>query len=74
MEPLFLFSFQVKNTGEECTGTVRIFLAPTLNESLKPFSFTEQRHLMIELDKFTATSKYKIQPSDIYFSLIQRRS
>lgn len=38
-------------------GTVRIFLAPVLDENGQQLSFDDQRRLMIELDKFTQACK-----------------
>ena len=36
-------------------GTVRIFIAPKLDERGLPFPFRAQKDLMIEMDKFTVT-------------------
>lgn len=44
--------------GQSVMGTVRIFLAPTVNEDGEPLAFDEQRRLMVELDKFTAGCEY----------------
>nr|ACC69184.1 pro-phenol oxidase [Bombyx mandarina] len=48
------YVIEVNNTGgSSVMGMFRIFIAPTVDESGKPFSFDEQRKLMIELDKFS---------------------
>jgi hypothetical protein len=39
------------------TGTVRIFLAPKLDEQGDALLFDEQRTLFFQLDKFTTTCK-----------------
>lgn len=39
-------------------GTVRIFMAPTLDEAGQALPFEDQRRLMIELDKFTQNCEY----------------
>ncbi|CAK1590052.1 unnamed protein product [Parnassius mnemosyne] len=50
----FNYVIQVNNTtGRNTMGTVRIFMAPTVDENGTPLSFDEQRKLMIELDKFS---------------------
>lgn len=57
------FSYRVKvnnTTGAEKMGTVRIFMAPKCDERNREMRFTEQRLLMIELDRFTVTSEYRI--------------
>ncbi|KAK6640549.1 hypothetical protein RUM44_012245 [Polyplax serrata] len=47
------------NTGQNRVGTVRIFLAPKLDERGLPWLFVDQRHLFIELDKFAVALKSK---------------
>ncbi|KAJ0173370.1 hypothetical protein K1T71_011546 [Dendrolimus kikuchii] len=50
----FTYVIDVNNTtGQTVMGTVRIFIAPTKDDSGQPLPFEEQRKLMIELDKFT---------------------
>jgi hypothetical protein len=51
------FSYRIKVTNSTKTSqdiVFRIFLAPIKDHSGRPFSFREQRLLMIELDKFVA--------------------
>lgn len=56
---LFVYSIQVNNaTGNQVMGTCRIFLAPKFDERGLPMLFRDQKHLMVELDKFTVTCKY----------------
>ena len=51
----FVYTIRVQNTkNQQLVGTVRIFIAPALRESEIPMTVTEQRHLMIELDRFVA--------------------
>ncbi|PZC75388.1 hypothetical protein B5X24_HaOG206118 [Helicoverpa armigera] len=51
----FTYVLEVNNTsGQGVMGTVRIFMAPTVNEQGEPLGFDEQRRAMVELDKFTA--------------------
>lgn len=40
-------------------GTVRLFMAPVVDENGTPLTFDEQRKLMMELDKFTHASQYR---------------
>nr|BAM76811.1 prophenoloxidase 1 [Mythimna separata] len=50
----FNYVIEVNNTsGQGAMGTVRIFMAPTVNENGEPLAFDEQRRAMVELDKFT---------------------
>ncbi|CAH0713396.1 unnamed protein product, partial [Brenthis ino] len=50
----FEYVIEVNNSsGSGAMGTVRIFLAPVLDENGQQLSFDDQRRLMIELDKFT---------------------
>lgn len=50
----FVYEFKVSNsTGAPKQGTARIFIAPKVDERGTNLSFTEQRLLFIELDKFT---------------------
>ncbi|XP_039745914.1 phenoloxidase subunit 1 [Pararge aegeria] len=50
----FNYVIDVNNSsGSDMMGTVRIFMAPILDEGGNQLSFDEQRRLMIELDKFT---------------------
>lgn len=52
----FMYNIEVENTTNSVkTGTVRIFMAPTINSDGKNFQFKDQKNLMIELDKFTTT-------------------
>ncbi|XP_065204198.1 phenoloxidase 2-like [Planococcus citri] len=51
----FEYEIKVKNTlSKDVTGTVRIFLAPHVDESGMQMNFNGQRRMFIELDKFTA--------------------
>ncbi|XP_068623413.1 phenoloxidase subunit 1-like [Battus philenor] len=50
----FNYVIEVNNTTRQSTiGTVRIFMAPIIDDNGSPMSFEDQRKLMIELDKFT---------------------
>lgn len=49
----FRYELDILNSASSAqTGTVRIFLAPRLNEIREPFELNDQRHLFMELDKF----------------------
>nr|ANZ03352.1 phenol oxidase 2 [Rhodnius prolixus] len=48
----FNYKIQISNTGKNKTGTVRIFLAPKVDERGVPWLYRDQRNLFIELDKF----------------------
>ncbi|KAK9503579.1 hypothetical protein O3M35_010108 [Rhynocoris fuscipes] len=48
----FKYKIQVSNSGNNKTGTVRIFLGPKVDERGVPWLFRDQRNLFIELDKF----------------------
>ncbi|XP_065204196.1 phenoloxidase 2-like [Planococcus citri] len=51
------FEYEIKVTNtlpNDVTGTVRIFMAPHVDESGLPMTFNGQRRMFIELDKFTA--------------------
>lgn len=39
-------------------GMVRIFMAPKFNDRGQEFPFSEQRKLMVEMERFIATSKF----------------
>ncbi|XP_049851214.1 phenoloxidase 2-like isoform X2 [Schistocerca gregaria] len=49
----YVFLIQVDNSGPTRMGTMRIFLAPKFDERRRPMLLRDQRHLFIELDKFT---------------------
>ncbi|XP_030032401.1 phenoloxidase subunit 1 isoform X2 [Manduca sexta] len=50
----FQYVIEVNNTtGGNLMGTVRIFMAPKVDDNGQPMSFNKQRRLMIELDKFS---------------------
>ncbi|ODM96378.1 Phenoloxidase subunit 1 [Orchesella cincta] len=52
----FTYGIQVTNqTRTDVQATVRIFMAPKLDENGDKFSFFVQRHLFFEMDKFTTT-------------------
>ncbi|XP_067015429.2 phenoloxidase 1 [Anabrus simplex] len=53
----FTYIIKASNKGKDCKGTVRIFLAPTIDERGVPLQFREQKNLFIELDKFTVDLK-----------------
>lgn len=63
----FEIKIQVANNGQARQGTVRIFLAPTMDERGVPFLFNDQRRLMIELDRFV----HNFQPKN---NTVTRRS
>ncbi|CAL8122997.1 unnamed protein product [Orchesella dallaii] len=50
----FTYGIQVTNqTRADVQATVRIFMAPKLDENEDKFPYYEQRHLFFEMDKFT---------------------
>ncbi|XP_021955351.1 phenoloxidase 2 [Folsomia candida] len=50
----YTFTISVRNnTNAPRTGTVRIFMAPRLNEHNEQFPMVQQRRLFFQLDKFT---------------------
>ncbi|XP_050442444.1 phenoloxidase 2-like [Adelges cooleyi] len=49
----FSYKIIVENNGDQRMGTVRIFIAPKYDERGLPFLFRDQRHLFVELDKFS---------------------
>lgn len=53
----YIYAVKVNNSGPPRTGTVRIFMAPKLNEEGHPMLFREQKNLFIEMDKFTVQLK-----------------
>lgn len=58
----FTYSINItNNTGQQTTGTCRIFIAPINDEHGIPFLFRDQRLMMIELDKFTITCESFVQ-------------
>ncbi|XP_046607726.1 phenoloxidase 1-like [Neodiprion virginianus] len=63
----FNYRITVINQSSARMGTVRIFMAPDKDERGLPFTFREQRLLMIELDKFTVN----LRPGK---NIIERRS
>ncbi|XP_046734049.1 phenoloxidase 1-like [Diprion similis] len=64
----FKYRLAVNNQGNVAKmGTVRIFMAPKLDERGLPFSFRDMKNLMIEMDKFTVT----LRPGN---NTIERRS
>lgn len=57
------FEYIIKVNNDKSTqvrGTMRIFLAPKFNEKGEEFKFAELRLLMIEMDRFTVNSEFKI--------------
>ncbi|XP_065204184.1 phenoloxidase 1-like [Planococcus citri] len=51
----FEYKIEVENTlHHDVIGTVRIFLAPHVDETGSPNTFNGQRRMFIEMDKFTA--------------------
>lgn len=55
----FTYEIQVDNaTGQATQGTCRIFLGPKFDERGLPWLFRDQKHLMVELDRFTVPRKY----------------
>ncbi|XP_068086719.1 phenoloxidase 1 [Anabrus simplex] len=48
----FTYHIQVENSGQARRGTVRIFMAPKLDERGVPFVFRDHRLFFAELDKF----------------------
>jgi len=64
----FEYHFTVRNgRPTNVTGTVRIFIAPKLDEQGDPLPFFEQRHLFYQLDKYTTV----LRPGD---NVLERRS
>ncbi|XP_046738982.1 phenoloxidase 1-like [Diprion similis] len=54
----YIYRIQVNNkSGTNKIGTCRIFLAPKQDELGRPMVFTDQKNMMIELDKFTVNLK-----------------
>ncbi|KAJ8679162.1 hypothetical protein QAD02_014949 [Eretmocerus hayati] len=54
----FSYTFTIQNSNDrELIGTLRVFIAPRLDEKGQNLPFNEQRKLMIEMDKFTAKLK-----------------
>ncbi|XP_043262276.1 phenoloxidase 1 [Colletes gigas] len=52
----FTYTIIVNNRNNALRrGTVRIFIAPKEDERGLPFLYNQQRHLMIEMDKFTVS-------------------
>ncbi|XP_076636736.1 phenoloxidase subunit A3 isoform X2 [Colletes latitarsis] len=52
----FTYTIIVNNRNNSLRrGTVRIFIAPKEDERGLPFLYNQQRHLMIEMDKFTVS-------------------
>lgn len=57
----FTFIVNVNNKKEAAAkGTVRIFIAPKTDERGQPIPLVEQRRLMAEMDRFTATREIQI--------------
>lgn len=55
----FTYSIEVmNNSGVQKLGMVRVFLATKFDENGNALNFTDQRLLMIELDKFQATCEF----------------
>lgn len=57
------FKYAIKVNNEKATqmrGTVRIFLAPRFDEQGKEFKFSEQRLLMIEMDRFEVNCNFAL--------------
>lgn len=53
----FRYKIEVENKSDVAKqGTVRLFLAPKYNERNLLLTFSEQRLLMIEMDRFVAQS------------------
>lgn len=58
----FSYTITVNNKkGTIATGTVRIFIAPKTDEQGHAIPLVEQRRLMTEMDRFTATCKQTIE-------------
>lgn len=56
--PVFTYRITANNRNNTTQrGTVRIFMAPKVDESGIPFTFAAQRLLMIEMDKFIVNRK-----------------
>ncbi|KAK9869376.1 hypothetical protein WA026_003133, partial [Henosepilachna vigintioctopunctata] len=53
----FTYEITVNNQGNDRMGTCRIFLAPKYDERGNPWLFRDQRHMFVELDKFTVNLK-----------------
>lgn len=53
----FIYNIVVQNQGPRRRGTCRIFLSPRTDEQNAPWAMREQRHFMIELDRFEVFRK-----------------
>ncbi|XP_031828652.2 phenoloxidase subunit A3 [Nomia melanderi] len=54
----FTYKIVVNNRNNKTQrGTVRIFMAPKEDERGLPFTFTQQKNLMIEMDKFSVSMR-----------------
>lgn len=51
-------SIQVTNSGPAKRGTVRLFIAPKYDERGLPWLLTEQRLMMVELDRYVTEREY----------------
>uniref|UniRef100_T1J6H5 Tyrosinase copper-binding domain-containing protein n=1 Tax=Strigamia maritima TaxID=126957 RepID=T1J6H5_STRMM len=52
----FTYNIVIQNGSSSAVeGMIRLFMAPSNNEIQQPFTLEDQRHIFIELDKFTAT-------------------
>lgn len=57
----FTYKIKVENSAQALRkGTVRIFLAPKCDERDRSLTFEEQRHLMIEMDRFVVDSESNV--------------
>ncbi|XP_077295280.1 phenoloxidase subunit 2-like isoform X2 [Arctopsyche grandis] len=51
----FTYTINVNNAGEAKMGTVRIFIAPKVDERGLPWQLNDHRLMFIEMDRFTTT-------------------
>jgi Hemocyanin, ig-like domain len=58
MHETFTIKIEYENTSQANEGVVRVFMAPKFDERGQPWSFTEQRLMMIEIDNFSTVCKF----------------
>lgn len=61
----FTYNITVNNQGPARRGTCRIWIAPKNDERGLPWLFRDQRHMMVELDRFTVNCKSSTRSAGI---------